>query len=77
MTSSTARTGVTSHRYSHCCDNSKNNLPENTFYAQFNARHIRDLESLFKCNERSEYSYIGLTHFFFQEKVLKFVHAQF
>ena len=32
----------------------------------------------FKSNERSEDSYIGLVDsFFFQEKVLKFVHAQF
>ena len=62
MTSSTAWTGVKSHRYSHCCDNSNNNLPEYTFHAQFDARYIRDLESLFKSNERSEYSYIGLAH---------------
>ena len=27
-----------------------------------------------KSNERTEYSYIGLAVFFFQEKVLKFVH---
>ena len=35
---------------------------------------------MFKSNERSEYSYIGLGDFFFgffQEKALKFVHAQF
>ena len=28
-------------------------------------------------NERSEYSYIDFADFFFQEKLLKFVHAQF
>ena len=32
---------------------------------------------IFKSNERSEDSYIGLHDFFFQEKVLEFVHAQF
>ena len=39
---------------------------------------VQKQSNIFKSNERSEYSYIGLADFFcFQEKVLKFVHAQF
>ena len=45
---------------------------------QVRFRHVaKVIFSRIKSKEHSEYSYIGLSDFFFQEKALKFVYAQF
>ena len=54
-------------------------LINNQLLSTANTKDI-NTDSYIKSNERSEDSYIGLADFFlffFQEKVLKFVHAQF